>query len=108
MKLLSYQGCRKTGEFNARRPAKPMHMLMTASSCVAVGFCTRDAHLDRPPGWDPDSWGYHGDDGQAYCCHHGSKPYGQTFGSGDTVGCGLNFRTGSTFFTKNGYRITGK
>lgn len=30
------------------------------------------------------------------------KHYGPTFSTGDTIGCGVNFRTGNAFFTKNG------
>ena len=30
---------------------------------VAVGICTRTTPLHSFPGWDPCSFGYHGDDG---------------------------------------------
>lgn len=30
------------------------------------------------------------------------KPYGPQFTTNDTIGCGVNFRTGTAFFTKNG------
>lgn len=69
---------------------------------VAVGFSGAKVSLDRLPGWEPDSWAYHGDDGKSYCCQMTGKNYGPHFGVGDTVGCGINFRTSTAFFTKNG------
>jgi hypothetical protein len=58
--------------------------------------------LTRLPGWEPDSWAYHGDDGHSFCCQSSGKHYGPPFTAGDIIGCGVNFRTGSAFFTKNG------
>jgi hypothetical protein len=58
--------------------------------------------LSRLPGWEPDSWAYHGDDGHSFCCQSSGKSYGPRFTAGDIIGCGVNFRTGSAFFTKNG------
>lgn len=31
--------------------------------------------------------------------------YGTQYGKGDTVGCGINMRTGKIFFTKNGFTL---
>ena len=56
------------------------------------------------------SWAYHGDDEWI-----GSSLYGyrddhqlrtETFGHGDTVGCGVDFRKGYIFWTKNGRRLS--
>ena len=58
--------------------------------------------LTRSPGLEPESWAYHGDDGHTYCCQASGKHYGPPYGTGDVIGCGINFRTGSAFFTKNG------
>ncbi|KAI0470739.1 SPRY domain-containing protein [Xylariaceae sp. FL0804] len=69
---------------------------------VCVGFATKAASLSRPPGWEPDTWGYHGDDGDIYSGANTGKRYKEKFGPGDVVGCGVNFRTGQVFFTKNG------
>lgn len=71
---------------------------------IAVGFASNKASLERLPGWEQESWAYHGDDGKTFS---GESPgqgraYGQTFGVHDTIGCGVNFSTGSAFFTKNG------
>lgn len=69
---------------------------------IGVGFSTPKPSLTRLPGWEQDSWGYHGDDGYIFACSASGKPYGPKFSSLDVIGCGINFRTGSAFFTKNG------
>ncbi|KAI1104469.1 SPRY-domain-containing protein [Jackrogersella minutella] len=70
---------------------------------VCIGFTTKNVPLVRPPGHEPESWGYHGDDGDIYSGHNVGKPYeGSSFGPQDTIGCGVNFRTREAFFTKNG------
>lgn len=61
--------------------------------------------LNRLPGWEPESWGYHGDDGNSFCCQGTGKPYGPQFSTNDIIGCGVNFRTGTAFFTKNGVEL---
>lgn len=70
-------------------------------------------------------YGFHADDGRAFCCQGNGEPFGPTFTSGDVVGCGIDWtdagpprgereRNGSegkdaalkggarVFFTKNG------
>ncbi|OMH84392.1 Ran-binding protein 10 [Zancudomyces culisetae] len=69
---------------------------------IGVGFCGRDVPLGRLPGWDPNSWGYHGDDGNSFLCNGHGKSYGPTYGTDDVIGCGINFMTKEGFFTKNG------
>lgn len=56
----------------------------------------------RLPGWENDSLGYHGDDGHVYAGPSSDKAYGPPFTSGDIVGCGVNFKTRTAFFTKGG------
>uniref|UniRef100_A0AC34RFM2 B30.2/SPRY domain-containing protein n=1 Tax=Panagrolaimus sp. JU765 TaxID=591449 RepID=A0AC34RFM2_9BILA len=74
-------------------------------SLLGIGICDKSVPLNRLPGWDTHSYGYHGDDGLFFaCCGKGSS-YGPTFGSGDTVGCGINFATRKMFFTKNGVHL---
>ena len=72
-------------------------------SIVSVGFSGDKAALEKLPGWEPDSWGYHSDDGKIYICGGpGGKIYSDPFNSMDVIGCGINFRTNEAFFTKNG------
>ncbi|KAJ8062364.1 hypothetical protein OCU04_008908 [Sclerotinia nivalis] len=71
-------------------------------SSIGIGFSTKQVSLSRLPGWEPDSWAYHGDDGHGYAGQSSGKPYGPSFTTDDTIGCGVNFSTGSAFFTKNG------
>ncbi len=71
-------------------------------SSIGIGFSSKAVSLSRLPGWEPESWAYHGDDGHSFCCQNSGKHYGPPFTAGDVIGCGVNFRTGSAFFTKNG------
>jgi Ran-binding protein 9/10 len=73
---------------------------------VGIGFCTKNFLLTRLPGWEPESWGYHGDDGQVFNATQHGKAYGPKYGSGDIIGCGINFRTGTAFFTRNGNSLS--
>ena len=72
--------------------------------CVAIGLSTsRFRAHSKMPGWDYESYGYHGDDGGVF---HGKgemiRLYGPKFGPGDTVGCGLDYASRRIFFCKNG------
>ncbi|KAL1990405.1 hypothetical protein VTN49DRAFT_6244 [Thermomyces lanuginosus] len=75
-----------------------------AEGVFSVGFSQKKASVDRLPGWEHGSWGYHGDDGRLYSGDGQSqgRPYGPQFGINDTIGCGINFTKGYAFFTKNG------
>ncbi|RIB16692.1 concanavalin A-like lectin/glucanase domain-containing protein [Gigaspora rosea] len=52
-----------------------------------------------------DSWGYHSDDGNFFDCSEIEEPYGPTFKTGDTIGCCLDFRNNTVFYTKNGLNL---
>ncbi|KAI4245703.1 MAG: hypothetical protein LQ352_006523 [Teloschistes flavicans] len=69
---------------------------------IGIGFSGPKVSLEKLPGWEPESWGWHGDDGLSFSCQIIGKKYGPTFTTGDVIGCGINFMTGCAFFTKNG------
>lgn len=77
-------------------------MTCFCSTTIGIGFSGKNVALTRAPGWENESWGYHGDDGHIFASQNVGKHYGPTFSSGDTIGCGINFRTSTAFFTKNG------
>ncbi|CAG8552249.1 38_t:CDS:2 [Gigaspora margarita] len=61
---------------------------------ASVGLARKRFYLERHPGWEIKSIGYHGDDGMIYYeSGHGSS-YGPPFATGDTVG--------SCFFVSKG------
>ncbi|KAL3159307.1 hypothetical protein ABBQ32_011261 [Trebouxia sp. C0010 RCD-2024] len=76
---------------------------------TTLGFTVKDSKLTSQPGWETNTYGYHGDDGKKYShpvansrsINQGTE-YGPTYTSGDTVGAGLNLETQEIFFTKNG------
>ncbi|RIB22118.1 concanavalin A-like lectin/glucanase domain-containing protein [Gigaspora rosea] len=90
---------------------------------IGVGYCTKQNNKEIDdsiietnyinnmlmPGQESKeselwSCGYHGDDGYSFCSG-GSEPYGPTYGTGDIIGCYLNFMTKVVFYTKNGINL---
>lgn len=61
--------------------------------------------MNRLPGWDKHSYGYHGDDGHSFCSSGTGQPYGPTFTTGDVIGCGVNLIDNTCFYTKNGHHL---
>jgi len=56
-------------------------------------------------GWDKQSYGYHGDDGNSFCSSGQGEPYGPTFSTGDVIGCCVNLVENTCFYTKNGINL---
>jgi hypothetical protein len=53
------------------------------------------------PGWEPHSYGYHGDDGTKFGA--GATPNKwPTWEDGDVIGCGIDFPRRTIFYTRNG------
>lgn len=72
---------------------------------MGIGLSHVTWGINRLPGWDKGSYGYHGDDGNAFCGSGQGQIYGPTFTTGDVIGCGLNLIEGSCFYTKNGHNL---
>ncbi|KAF8026815.1 hypothetical protein BT93_F3333 [Corymbia citriodora subsp. variegata] len=68
---------------------------------IGIGFTSENFKMRRQPGWEPNSCGYHGDDGFLYRGQGKGEPFGPTYTSGDKVGAGINYATQEFFFTKN-------
>jgi hypothetical protein len=55
------------------------------------------------PGWDNQSFGYHGDDSGIFYSSGGMvERFGPCFGAGDTIGCGIDYVAQGIFFMLNG------
>eukprot|EP00163_Fabomonas_tropica_P015870 TRINITY_DN28717_c0_g1_i1.p1 TRINITY_DN28717_c0_g1~~TRINITY_DN28717_c0_g1_i1.p1 ORF type:complete len:485 (-),score=81.42 TRINITY_DN28717_c0_g1_i1:181-1635(-) len=69
---------------------------------IGIGLCTMSVNLNRLPGWERNSFGYHGDDGNSFRESGRGNPYGPTFTTGDVIGCGIDFAQHHIFYTVNG------
>lgn len=49
--------------------------------------------------WEPNSYGYHGDDGNKFHNSGKGEEYGPKYGTGDIVGAGMHFGKQEIFFT---------
>ncbi|RFU79741.1 ankyrin-3 [Trichoderma arundinaceum] len=99
-----------TGELKLRHPqdtlADESRYLMQRLK-FGVGFCEETAQLeDLMLGCKEGSWGYHGD-GKRYESQWRGDLYGPLYGVGDTIGCGINVKEKTAFYTKNG-KIIGR
>ncbi|XP_022691543.1 ran-binding protein 9-like isoform X1 [Varroa jacobsoni] len=72
---------------------------------MGVGLSAHGVNMNRLPGWDKQSYGYHGDDGHSFCSSGTGQPYGPTFSTGDVIGCGVNLLDNTCFYTKNGVNL---
>ena len=73
-----------------QRQTPPADSTNRSTECVAVGLSLPGyATVGRMPGWDPLSYGYHGDDGGLFHSKGDMlRKFSPTYGAGDTVGCG--------------------
>ncbi|KAF0719982.1 Aste57867_633 [Aphanomyces stellatus] len=90
-----------TPELERRRTI--LSFLQGHNNCVAIGVADRSFRVvGNQPGWRGLSFGYHGDDGNAFHQSTRGEVYGPTFGAGDTVGCALVDAGSTLVFTING------
>ncbi|XP_016283200.1 ran-binding protein 10 isoform X1 [Monodelphis domestica] len=75
---------------------------------MGIGLSAQGVNMNRLPGWDKHSYGYHGDDGHSFCSSGTGQPYGPTFTTGDVIGCCVNLINNTCFYTKNGHSLEGK
>lgn len=71
----------------------------------AFGFADDSFDLTRTPGFEPNSFAYHGDDGCKYTGSEQGDLLGPRYGEGDVVGCGIRCEDCTIFFTLNGRRV---
>jgi len=72
---------------------------------IGIGLCTATTNKHRLPGWEKFSYGYHGDDGNAFSFSGTGSAYGPTFTTGDVIGCCVNYFDFTCFYTKNGTKL---
>lgn len=72
---------------------------------MGIGLTAQNFKPNRLPGWDKQSYGYHGDDGNSFSSSGNGKSYGPTFTTDDIIGCGVNLVTNQCFYTKNGHNL---
>ena len=53
---------------------------------MGIGLADKTVNMNRLPGWEKDSYGYHGDDGNSFSSSGNGKKYGPTFTTGDIIG----------------------
>ncbi|ETV67259.1 hypothetical protein, variant [Aphanomyces astaci] len=86
-------------------PAQPRHE--DSWDIISIGLAPpRSVVLENHAGWESFSYGYHGEEG-VYMNEPDVVDL-ETFGYGDTVGCGLQYADNNQawiFFTKNGRRV---
>eukprot|EP00038_Savillea_parva_P031779 m.90395 g.90395 ORF g.90395 m.90395 type:complete len:431 (+) comp9858_c0_seq2:253-1545(+) len=72
---------------------------------IGIGLCTASTNTNRLPGWEKNSYGYHGDDGNAFSCSGTGNEYGPQFTTNDVIGCCVNYFDFTCFYTKNGTKL---
>jgi SPRY domain len=99
---------------NRHTSERPMGSVREVTESVAIGIAECTFPLSGcMPGWDMQSYGYHGDNGHAYHGSGGQRrrrrqldgedlAFGPKYGVNDTVGCGIDYHKRSIFFTFNG------
>lgn len=72
---------------------------------IGIGMSAGGVNLNKLPGWEKSSYGYHADDGCVFNSSGTGQQFGPVFTTGDVIGCGFNLVDRSIFFTKNGIKL---
>jgi hypothetical protein len=97
------------GNGPARHPQRRYYYFeITIKDCgrmgrISIGFTGEYFINYEHPGWESNSYGYHGDDGALY--HEpleADNDFGPKFSTDDIVGAGIDHLKQKIFFTKNG------
>lgn len=97
-----------TSRHGLSAPSSLPHPLWEPDSCklppAAPPYHPRPpARTPTPPllpcRWEPDSYGYHGDDGKKFGGSAKGEEYGPKFTKGDTIGAAYNLAKQEIFFT---------
>lgn len=72
---------------------------------IGIGLAVKDVKLDRLPGWEPRSYGYHGDDGHVFNGRGTGRPYGPVYTTGDWIGVIYDRIERTITFTKKGFQL---
>lgn len=72
---------------------------------IGIGMAVKDVKLDRLPGWEPRSYGYHGDDGHVFNGRGTGRPYGPVYTTGDWIGVIYDRIERTITFTKKGFQL---
>ncbi|XP_017865139.1 PREDICTED: ran-binding proteins 9/10 homolog [Drosophila arizonae] len=72
---------------------------------MGIGLTAQQFRMNRLPGGDKQSYGYHGYDGNSFSSSCNGQSYGPTFTTGDIIGCCVNFLNNTCFYTKNGFDL---
>ncbi len=72
---------------------------------IGIGLSVKDVKPDRLPGWEPRSYGYHGDDGHVFNGRGTGRPYGPVYTTGDWIGVIYDRIERTITFTKKGFQL---
>jgi len=96
------------GNGQARHPRRRYYYFeITIKDCgrhgrISIGFTGEDSKNNQHPGWESNSYGYHGDDGALFHETGYGSNFGPKFSTDDIVGAGIDHLKQKIFFTKNG------
>lgn len=80
--------------------------IIQVGDTIGIGFINKDFNvLNKIPGWESNSIGYHSDDGLVFLCNSQGEKYGPVYTNGDFIGCCINTIEKYFFFTKNGEKL---